>query len=302
MDVDGPGVIRHIWLTYREQFNRDLVMRIYWDGQENPSVEVPLGDFFCNAWNSGRDNFRPKSMPAQNILAVPINVNPKGGMNCYFPMPFLKNARITITNDAPELARGFFYTINYTLEELPDTIGYFHAHWRRTNPVQYGEDYTLIDGIEGRGQFVGCFVAWQQNNAGWWGEGELKFFMDGDEEFPTICGTGTEDYFGGAWCFLDVDENGKEQAVDYSAPYLGFKQVANRSGDAGARMTMYRFHVLDPIFFETDLRVTMQALGWRSEYRYLPLQDDIASVVYWYQTLPSVPFAPFPERNVREVI
>lgn len=281
MDHDGPGVIRHMWFTFDKKFYRDVILRIYWDAQDAPSVAAPLGDFLCNAWNR-----------RQNILALPINVNPSGGMNIYFPMPFRGHARITVENDSPNDLEGFFYTINYTLESVPEDALYFHSFWRRSNPLAYGQEYLIVDGIRGQGQYVGTFMAWQQNNAGWWGEGEIKMYIDGDEEFPTICGTGTEDYFGGAWGFGD----------QFSAPYLGFRQVTKKSGKVGARMTLYRFHVQDPVFFHSDLKVTMQALGWRSEGRYLPLQDDIASVAYWYQTLPHAPFPPLPDRNAREVI
>jgi hypothetical protein len=281
MDHAGPGVIRHMWFTFSEKFYRDVIIRIYWDGQEAPSVQAPLGDFLCNSWNSRQD-----------ILSQPINVNPSGGMNIYFPMPYKGHARITVENDSPNDLEWFYYTINYTLEEVPEEALYFHAHWQRTNPLPYGTDYLILDGVKGRGQYVGTFMAWQQNNAGWWGEGEIKMYLDGDQDFPTICGTGTEDYFGGAWAFGD----------DFSAPYLGFLQVDKKSGEVGARMTMYRFHLHDPVFFLEDLKVTMQALSWRSEGRFLPLQDDIASVAYWYQTLPHNPHPPMPIRNLREII
>lgn len=281
MDHNGPGVIRHIWITCSEKFYRDLIVRFYWDGLRQPSVEVPLGDLFCNSWGC-----------RQNILALPVNVNPSGGMNCYFPMPFRKHARITVENQAPEDVAHFFYTINYTLEEVSEQALYFHAQWRRSNPLPYGSEHVILEGVRGAGHYVGTFMAWQQNNAGWWGEGEIKMYIDGDRDFPTICGTGTEDYFGGAWCFGE----------DFSGPFCGFRQVMKKSGEPGARMTLYRFHVHDPVFFSTDLRVTMQALGWRSGRRYLPLQDDIASVAYWYQTLPPAPFPPLPDRNAREII
>ena len=208
-------------------------------------------------------------------------------------MPFQKHAKITIENDSINDLPYFFYTINYTLEPVPADALHFHAQWRRTNPLPYGTDYLMVDGIEGQGHYVGTFISWQQNNAGWWGEGEIKMYLDGDDQYPTICGTGTEDYFGGAWCF---------DGESYSAPYLGFQQVHGQSGEVGARMTLYRFHLLDPVFFKSDLRVTMQALGWRSERRFLPLQDDIASVVYWYQTLPHAPFPELLGRNLREII
>ena len=281
MDQAGPGVIRHIWVTLDTKYYRHLIVRIYWDGEATPSVESPIGDLFCAAWNL-----------RQKINSLAINVNPSGGMNSFFPMPFRKQARVTIENQAPADLEHFFYTINYTLEPVTSDARYFHAQWRRSNPLQSGTDYVMIDGVKGQGQYVGTFMAWQQNNAGWWGEGEIKMFLDGDTTFPTICGTGTEDYFGGAWCFGD----------DYSSPYMGFQQVVKKSGEVGARMTLYRFHLHDPVFFKSDLRVTMQALGWRSEGRYLPLQDDISSVVYWYQAEPHAPFPTLPDRNAREII
>jgi len=290
MDNDGPGIIRHMWMALdrrRPTFLRDVILRMYWDGDDAPSVECPIGDFFCNAWGQ-----------QQNIVALPINANSSGGMNCFLPMPFKRHARITVENDSPHDLPVFAYSINYTLEPVPDDVLNFHAQWRRSNPLAFLTPYVMLDGVQGQGHYIGTFMAWQQNSAGWWGEGEIKMYIDGDSDFPTICGTGTEDYFGGAWGFQPVDSPPK----DYSAPYLGFQQVQGVSGQPGTRMTLYRFHLPDPVFFKSDLKVTMQALGWRSEQRYLPLQDDISSVVYWYQTLPHAPLPPLPERNLREVV
>ncbi|MBS0664461.1 MAG: DUF2961 domain-containing protein [Verrucomicrobia bacterium] len=288
MDHEGPGFIRHVWITFDMRFRRQTILRIYWDGQKHPSVECPIGDFMCQSWSKD-----------QNITAQPINVNPKGGMNCFFPMPFRKHARITVENTMAQDLTHFFYTINFTLEPVPADALYFHAQFRRTNPVPYKEVYTILQGVKGHGQYVGTFMSWQQNSAGWWGEGEIKMYLDGDKEWPTICGTGTEDYFGGAWGF---DES------NFSSPYFGFQHVVGKSMQVGARMTLYRFHVHDPVFFKQDLRVTMQALGWRDldrdfpHKRYLALQDDIASVAYWYQTLPGAPLEPLPDRDYREII
>ncbi len=287
MDVDGPGTIQHIWITVDPRRYRDLIVRMYWDGEQTPSVESPVGDLFCNSWKR-----------RANILALPINVNPSGGFNCYFPMPFRRHARITVENRAPEDQGGFFYAINYALGQVGEREAYFHAQFRRTNPLPYKQDYTILDGAVGQGHYVGTFLAWQQNSDGWWGEGEFKAFIDGDGEFPTICGTGTEDYFGGAWGF----------GANYSAPFLGYQDVtiedqAGRAmGRHGNRHIMYRFHILDPIRFRRDLRVTIQAIGWRSEGRYLPLQDDLASVAYWYQSEPHAPFPVLPDRDALEIV
>ena len=280
MDVDGPGYIQHIWITLADTRYRDQIIRIYWDHEETPSVEAPVGDLFCCGFNA-----RTK------INAIPINVNPSGGFNSYFPMPFRKHARITVENRHIAEVGGFFYAITYSETEVPEDAAYFHAQFRRTNPLPYGEDYTILDGVTGVGHYVGTYMAWQQNNTGWWGEGEIKFFLDGDSKFPTLCGTGTEDYFGGAWGFGDT----------YTAPYLGYP-YGDVSGKPGSRHGLYRFHLPDPIRFQSDLRVTMQAIGWRTEGRYLPLQDDIASVAYWYQLEPHGTFPTLGDRNALEVI
>ncbi len=278
MDIDGPGRIRHIWMTTAP--SRDLVLRIYWDGESTPSVEAPLCDFFCNAVKHNAP-----------VLALPINVNATNGMNSFFPMPFRKHVKMTVENLNPREAVGcFFYTVNYTEEPVGEDEGYFHASFRRTNPLPYGTDFTVVDGIEGRGHFAGCYMTWQQNCDGWWGEGEMKMFIDGDDDFPTICGTGTEDYFGGAWCFN----------ATYSAPFFGHPCGAENK--TGARHSLYRFHLPDPVYFEERFKATMQAIGWRSEDRYLPLQDDISAVAYWYQAEPHRPFPVFPERNALEII
>ncbi len=281
MDVDGPACIQHIWITADNKRFRDLVLRIYWDNEETPSVETPIGDFFCNGFNT-----------RANVLAIPINVNPSGGLNCYFPMPFRKHAKITVENRAPEQVGGFFYAINYSLTGIGDDEAYFHAQFRRTNPLPYGEDYVIVDNVNGKGQYVGTYMAWQQNNSGWWGEGEIKFFMDGDTEFPTICGTGTEDYFGGAWGFMGT----------FTAPFMGYPLGVEGEAKAGDRHGVYRFHIMDPIRFDEELKVTMQAIGWRSEMRFLPLQDDISSVAYWYQAEPHNAFPALPDRDYLEVI
>jgi hypothetical protein len=287
-DIAGPGAIQHIWLTTFPKGWRHMILRMYWDDEEQPSVEVPIGDFFCNGW-----------CERSNVNSLPIAVNPAGGMNSYWPMPFRKRARITVENRMDEQAT-LFYQVDYALTDVPEDAAYFHAQWRRSNPVKYKDVHTLVDGIRGKGHYVGTYIAWQVNNTGWWGEGEIKFYLDGDKEFPTICGTGTEDYFGGAWNF----EHPKGQYGTYSTPFLGLHQVIQPDGlyRSQQRFGMYRWHIMDPIRFEEDLRVTIQALGWRSGGRYLPLQDDIASVAYWYQTEPHAPHPQLPDNDGLEVI
>ncbi len=244
--IDGEGIIRHIWMTLDAKLWRSVLLKMYWDGSDTPAVCTPIGDFFCSGWCT-----------STHINSLAVTVNPRGGFNSYFEMPFFKHARIVVENLSADRVH-LFYQIDYALTKLdPDSL-YFHASFNRTSPLTYGEDYTILETIKGRGHFVGAYMAWQPNNNGWWGEGEIKFFMDGDKEYPTICGTGTEDYFGGAWCFL---ENG--EYVPYSTAYQGFL-IASKPAPgclAGQRFSMYRWHITDPITFEKDLRVTVQALG-----------------------------------------
>ncbi|MGC4193017.1 MAG: DUF2961 domain-containing protein [Thermomicrobiales bacterium] len=292
-EIDGPAAIQHIWLTVHPTWWRRLVLRIYWDDEETPSVETPLGDFFANGW-----------CQRCNIASLPIAVNPAGGFNSYWEMPFRKKARITIENLTPDQCIGFFYQITYTETEVPEDLGYFHAQWRRSHPLAYMDVHTLLDGVKGQGHYVGTYLAWGVNSNGWWGEGEIKFYMDGDTDFPTICGTGTEDYFGGAWNF----EFPQGQYGVFTTPFLGLPQVIRPDGlyQAQQRFGMYRWHIQDPIRFSEDLKVTIQALGWRSrmedQARYLPLQDDIASTSFWYQNEPHAPFPAIGGANDLEVV
>jgi D-arabinan exo alpha-(1,3)/(1,5)-arabinofuranosidase (non-reducing end) len=284
--IEGPGAIQSMWLTGR-RISRDIILRVYWDEQQQPSVEAPLGDFFGVGWGT-----------FAQLSSLPVAVNPNNGLNCFWRMPFRRSAQVTLENRGAD-AFVCYYQINYALESIADEAAYFHAQFRRVNPLPYKDVYTVLDGVQGQGQYVGTYLAVGVTNTGWWGEGEIKFFIDDDGEFPTICGTGTEDYFGGAY---DWDVDG--QYATYTTPFLGMHQVLRPDGlyRSQMRFGMYRWHIMDPIRFHRCLRVTLQALGWRSDGRYLPLQCDIASVAYWYQTLPTAPFPELPERDYLEVI
>jgi len=289
-DIQGPGAIQQIWMTPTGKW-RFWILRMYWDREEQPSVEVPLGDFFACGWGQ-----------YAQVSSLAVCVNPGSAFNCYWVMPFRRHCRITIEN----LNAGnetLYYQINYTLTEIPDDEAYFHAQFRRVNPLPYKEVYTIVDGIRGKGQYVGTYMAWQANNNGWWGEGEIKFFMDGDKDFPTICGTGTEDYFCGSYCFVTKDAAGKDQYREFTTPYAGMPQVIRPDGmwNTQMRFGLYRWHITDPIRFDSDLRVTIQALGWRDGGRYLPLKEDLASVAYWYQTEPHQAFPKLPDRDALEI-
>jgi hypothetical protein len=287
-DIQEAGAIQQIWMTPTGHW-RFSILRIYWDGAETPAVECPVGDFFACGWNK-----------YAQVSSLPVCVNPGSAFNCYWEMPFRKSCKITMTNINTEAMR-LYYQINYTLTDVPEDAAYFHAQFRRVNPLPYKDVYTILDGVQGQGQYVGTYMAWGVNNTGWWGEGEIKFFLDWDSEFPTICGTGTEDYFCGSYNFDVGKENGGYR--EFTTPYAGLPQVIRPDGlyESQQRFGLYRWHIMDPIRFEQDLRVTIQALGWRSGGRYLPLQDDIASVAYWYQTLPTAAFPPLPDKDYLEV-
>jgi hypothetical protein len=288
-DIQGPGAIQHIWLTPTGTW-RFAILRIYWDGEATPSVEVPVGDFFACGW--GR---------YAQVSSLAVCVNPASAFNCYWEMPFRKSAKITMENLDDE-KMTLYYQIDYTLTDVPSEAGYFHAQFRRTNLLPFKSDYTILDGVKGWGHYVGTYMAWGVHNTGWWGEGEIKFFLDGDGKFPTICGTGTEDYFNGSYDF----EAGPEDARHYqefTTPYSGLAQVLRPDGlyDSQQRFGLYRWHIMDPIRFEQDLRVTIQDLGWHSDGRYLPEQDDISSVAFWYQAEPHAPFPKLPSRDDLEL-
>jgi len=286
-DIAGSGTIQHIWITTHPENWRSLILRAHWDGDPEPAVEVPYGDFFCNGWGE-----------FAQVSSEPIAANPHGGFNSYWPMPFLSGAKLTLENvsDAPAT---IYFQVTYEEGPVAEEPAYFHAQWRRSNPLPTLETHCILDGIEGTGHYVGSYFAWGSNSTGWWGEGEVRFFMDDDDEYPTICGTGTEDYFGGAW---DFEIPGSGYAT-FTTPYLGLPQVIRPDGlyASQQRFGMYRWHILDPIRFRDRLTVDVQALGWRGGRRYLPLNDDIASTAFFYLNRASTNRPPTPSADEMEL-
>jgi len=293
-EISGSGAIQHIWMTPTGNW-RYSILRFYWDDETTPSVEVPVGDFFCMGWG--------KYSPLQSLA---VAVNPGSAFNCYWPMPFRKKCKITMENiDDKDMV--LYYQVDYTLTDVPKDAAYFHAQFRRVNPLPLKKDYVLVDSIQGKGQYVGTYLAYGSQKNGWWGEGEIKFFMDGDTKFPTINGTGTEDYFCGSYDFDSRKKNaaGIETSdyTEFCSPYSGLPQVIRGEGhyDVAQRFGLYRWHIADPIRFEKNLKVTIQDLGWHHDGRYMPLQDDIASVVFWYQSEPHGVFPVLPSKDQLEV-
>lgn len=301
-EIKGAGCIRHIWVTIRCQdrwYLRKILLRIYWDEEPEPSVEVPIGDFFGIGHGMTR-----------NYVSAPLQMSPEDGrgFNCWWPMPFGDGARIEVENQCDDEVQALYYYIDYEeYDELEPGLGRFHATWHRENPTDGipeeglenrewmfgGENpdgagnYVILE-AEGKGHYVGCHVDLhnlrETGEFNWYGEGDDMIFIDG-EPLPSIVGTGTEDYYGMAWC----------PTQEYCAPFHGLPLPGgpNWSG----RVTWYRYHILDPIYFEKSIRVTIE--HGHANRR----SDDYSSTAYWYQTEPHRrlrPMLPVEQRLPRE--
>ena len=299
--IAGAGIIHHIWCTVNcddELYLRKVVLRMFWDGIGQPSVEVPLGDFFGlgHARTASYDSsvMNVSAMPGQDIRAA---------MNCYFPMPFQDGALIEVENQCEVPIRSLYYYIDYNQHDaISADLGRFHAQWRRSNPcptprgmaatAQPGEksdvnlsdlhNYTILE-AEGRGHYVGCNLSVHNLGGGWWGEGDDMFMIDGHKWPPDLHGTGSEDYFTHAW--------GMQPQNAFA--YAGVSYHKGDTGTPGERITVYRHHIADPIIFHRSLRVSIEH-GHANNRR-----DDYSSTAYWYQTLPPGPFPPLPSAEYR---
>lgn len=274
-DVAGPGALQHLWMSMRPDRWRSMVLRVTWDDSAQPAVAVPLGDFFCSGW----DVYAP--LTSRYVLVAPFC-----GLNSYWPMPFRRRALVTLENIGQEEGILYYY-LDYGLGELPDDAAYFHAYWHRSNPVDDSHIHVILPPTTDDGSYVGTYLAFGSNYPGWWGEGEVKFFLDGDGEYPTICGTGTEDFFGGAWNF-DVPGAGY---TTFSGPYAGLHQVVRPDGRYQSQQCfgMYRWQEADAVRFRRSIALTVQDLGWRPDGRYKARSDDIATMAVWYGRSPTCP-------------
>ncbi len=298
-ELEGPGIITHVWITISTQEQNHLkkiVLRMYWDGEESPSVESPIGDFFGLGLG---EYFLYES--------APLSVGSQKALNCFFPMPFRRSARITVTNEGEFPIGAFYFNIDYQKHRsLPDNVAYFHAQYRQAAPnkgwtadwQQNGEDkvnnkenlrgegnYVILD-AEGRGHYVGVTHSILQNQGDWWGEGDEMIFIDGATT-PQITGTGSEDYYLGAWCYGGCGIN----PLGGTRPTFAYQRYGNPMNggdDRGAKWMVYRFHTDSPVTFEESIKVTIES--GHGNHR----SDNFYTVAYWYQIEPHKAFEPLP--------
>jgi len=271
-DIEGPGTIRHIWMTTIKEPNnlRSLVIRAWWDGQEHPSIECPIGDFMGFAHG--------KVMPYYSAVH---SLGKNAGMNIWLPMPFTKRARITLTNQGKENV-PLFYQIDYTIHDNhPRDVGRLHVLFRRENPTTEKQDFVLLPTRTNKGRYVGALIGIRNLHPGqWWGEGEIKIYMDGDSEFPTICGTGSEDY-------VCLSYGMQETPYLYNGCNLDQKNF----------VSMYRWHLPDPVYWQKECRITIQQIAWKQGLA--ETQDDWSTATFWYEPVPSQPLPPMPDVKAR---
>ncbi|MBD3288159.1 DUF2961 domain-containing protein, partial [candidate division KSB1 bacterium] len=271
-DINGPGIITHIWITVAAEpfYSGKIVWRMYWDGEKHPSVEAPLGDFFGVGHGIDR-----------NYASLPFTVTANGkARNCFFPMPFRKSAKIEVTNEGRRAVTAFYYYIDYQVhEKLNDDVAYFHAHYRQEMPCTPHQNYLFLNAA-GAGHYVGVNLSIMNTKPGWWGEGDDMIYVDG-ETHPSFHGTGSEDYFCDAWGMRE------SHSLFYGCP------IQERDFGIGAKATVYRFHIPDPIPFKKSIRVTIEH-GHDNDRA-----DLFSSVAYWYQQEPHAPFPPLPTVSER---
>jgi hypothetical protein len=271
-DIKGPGTVRHIWMTtYNTPENlRSIVIRAYWDNQSHPSIECPVGDFMGFAHG--------KVMPYYSAVH---SIGSRAGMSIWLPMPFTKRAKITFTNEGTKQL-PLYYQIDYTIgDKLPDDVGRLHTLFHRENPTTIKQDFVILPKRVGKGRFIGTVLGIRSlDTKRWWGEGEIKIFIDGDKEFPTICGTGSEDY-------VCLSYGMQQTPFFYNGCSLNQEEF----------VSMYRWHLLDPIYWEKECQITIQQIGW--DKGLFERQDDWSTATFWYEPIPSETLPELPNVNAR---
>ena len=294
-DIEGPGTIRHIWMTLdaTPTLLRGLVIRAWWDGQEHPSIETPVGDFFGFAHGH-----------TGAFQTAVHSVGERYGMNIWLPMPFTQRARITISNETDK-STSFYYQVDYTVGDrhAPD-IGRLHTLFRRENPTTLGQDFVILPERHGKGRYIGAVLGIRTHQDNWWGEGEVKMFLDGDRELATIVGTGSEDYVG-------LSYGMQQTPFLYHGATLSHPENGISARDVPGEVSMYRWHLPDPVYWKESIRVTIQQIGFSLQQlftrpdpspefmdfteitsAYYERQDDWSTATFWYEPVPSEPLPP----------
>ena len=278
MDAKGPGVITHMWVTFLgpepqswakegSANHQEMLLRIFYDGDERPGVEAPVGDFFANSFGERRE-----------VVSLPVIVEDADSYNCFWQMPFRESARVEIVNESDKNINLLYYNIDWIKKDsLPPDTPYFYAQYRQEYPVENGKDYLILD-TEGKGHYVGTVLSVRTRSPSWFGEGDEKIYIDGEPK-ASIWGTGTEDYFLSAWGLKTT-----------STPYFGTPYF-DQWGIIGGKTSAYRWHINDPIVFQKGIKVTMEHYGWISpdenpnytSHSWNEREDDYSSVAFWYQ-------------------
>ncbi len=295
-DLEGPGIITHLWLTFLQEPHfwvtdgaangQEMLLRIYWDGRAKPDVEVPVGDFFACCFGKQME-----------VISAPVVVEDGDSYNCFWRMPFQKSARIEIVNQSKKPIRKLYNNVDWIKKKsLPENTMYFCAQYRQEYPAQNGKDYVVLD-AEGKGYYVGTVYSVRTRSPAWFGEGDELIYIDGEEK-PSIRGTGTEDYFLSAWGLKK-----------HSTPYFGVPYLNQLGGIVGQMTCSYRWHVHDPLVFNTGIRVTFETFGWMSPdenkehkaHSWNEREDDFTSVAFWYQMGPTKKFTEMPSAAERKL-
>jgi hypothetical protein len=281
LEAQGPGVVTHMWFTFLgpgkhpwatngSATHQEMLLRIYYDGREKPDIEVPFGDFFANCFGKRSE-----------VISLPVAVEDADSYNCFWPMPFQKSIRIEVVNQCRDKNINLlYYNIDWIKKDrLPKETPYFYARYRQEYPTMGGKDYLILE-TEGKGHYVGTVLAVRTRSPSWFGEGDEKIYIDGEEE-PSIWGTGTEDYFLSAW--------GLQSGVN--TPYFGTVYF-DQWGIVGGHTSAFRWHLADPVVYKKKIKVTIEHYGWispdenkeRRPHSWNEREDDFSSVAFWYQT------------------
>lgn len=277
-DISGEGSINEFFFTTDCNVHNGckyskLILRCYWDDETVPSVECPIGAFFANAFDENQ----------HQVESLPVVDLPRNAYSAYWTMPFKKRAKLTLTNENESRTGIIAYRVLYQLYPLPEDMMYFHARYRTAVTIETEPVYTILDGVSGKGTYVGTYLAWRAKNPNWWGEGEVKFYIDGDREYPSLSDNGSEDYFGGSFGFSTFNStNCLNDEHTYSTPFLGVPLFVN-DGSGIRKISMYRWHILDSIGFFENIKVTIDTISLQPGQGLVPISDELSSVAYWYQ-------------------